>query len=429
MPNQSPAVADDIDIAVEFSQLRNALDTKHNEFVALVEKASKEIADQGRVSTETKTALEVVGKKANDLDLRIAHIEKLVLKPGINLADGGGDSLGATFAKSEVFRALQAGQSARARLNVKTILSLGPGGLPAGGVPVAPMYAPMVAPPVVPLMLRDVIPVGRTSSNLIEYVRESGYTNAAAVAPEGTQKAESNLTFALIQAPVVTLAHWILASKQVLSDLPQLESYINGRLTFGLKRAEESQLLSGNGSGGSITGFLPTVPSSTTAASATTTLDAVRFAKTEVEMSGYVPNAVVLNPVDWQNIDTAKDTLGRYLLSNPTQQIVSPLWGMRTVVSVSMPAGFFLLGDFNMSQIWDREDANIMASTEDRDNFIKNMVTLLAEERIALAIYALNAFRQGAVVAAGTGGTGATGLAFGGNGNPNVERGTTGPRR
>ena len=413
-------VADDIDLAAEFAQLRKALDSKHQEFVVLVEKASKEIGEQGRVSGETKSALEKVGAKANDLDLRVAHIEKLVLKPGINLASSGDESLGASFAKSAVFQALQSGQTSRARMNFKTITTLPPGGTPAGGVGVPPQFAPMVAPPVVPLMMRDVIPIGRTQSNLIEYVRESSFTNAAAVAAETTQKPESDLQFALIQAPVATIAHWILASKQVLADVPQLESYINGRLIYGLKRVEETQLLMGDGTGGNLHGFLPQVPAA--AAGATTTLDAVRFAKTEVEMQGYIPTAVVMNPVDWQAIDTAKDTLGRYLLSNPTTQIVQPLWGMRTIVSVSMPAGNFLLGDFNMSQIWDREDANVMASTEDRDNFIKNMVTLLCEERIALAIYSLNAFRKGTVVA-GTGG--ATGLAFATSG----EQGRTGPRR
>ena len=416
----------DIDLAGEFTQLRKALDIKHNEFVALVEKASKEIAEQGKVSDTTRGALETVGKKASELDMRVAHIEKLVLKPGINMASDAPESLGAQFAKSEMFKALVNGQTSRARMNFKTITTLPPSGTPVGGVAVPPQFAPMVAPPVIPLMLRDIIPIGRTQSNLIEYVRESGYTNSASHVPETTQKPESDLTFALIQAPVATMAHWILASKQVLADVPQLESYINGRLIFGLKRVEESELLRGDGSGGSIFGFMEQVP--TAAAGATTTLDAIRFAKTEVEMSGYIPNAVVMNPVDWQAIDTAKDSLGRYLLSNPTTQIIQPLWGMRTIVSVSMQAGEFLLGDFNMSQIWDREDANVMASTEDRDNFIKNMVTLLCEERIALAIYALPAFRQGAVLPPG-GGTGSTGLAFD-TGNTGNARGTTGaPRR
>ncbi|WP_236215691.1 phage major capsid protein, partial [Metapseudomonas otitidis] len=105
------------------------------------------------------------------------------------------------------------------------------------------------------LTIRDLLAQGRTTSNAVEYVRENVYTNSAAPVAEGALKPESNLTFTKQTANVKTIAHWIQASRQIMSDAPQLESYVNDRLIYGLRLKEESQVLAGDGTGDNLPGL------------------------------------------------------------------------------------------------------------------------------------------------------------------------------
>jgi hypothetical protein len=47
------------------------------------------------------------------------------------------------------------------------------------------------------------------------------------------------------------------------------------------------------------------------------------------------------------------------------------------------------------AQVWDRSDAQMLLSFENSDNFVKNMATLLVEERLAMTVYRPTAFVSG----------------------------------
>ena len=108
------------------------------------------------------------------------------------------------------------------------------------------------------------------------------------------------------------------------------------------------------------------------------------FTVTESEFSA---SGIVLNPRDWHNIALLKDNEGRYLFGGPQAFTSNIMWGLPVVPTKAQAAGTFTVGGFDMaSQVWDRMDATVEVSREDRDNFVKNMLTILCEERGAGAL-------------------------------------------
>lgn len=277
-------------------------------------------------------------------------------------------------------------------LPVKAITSLAN----SAGAGIAPQRLDgIVVPPQRRMTVRDLITPGNTDTNLVQYVRETGFTNNAATVSETVQKPESNITYALQQSPVVTVAHWIKAAKQVLDDFKALRSNIDGRLRYGLRLVEEAQLLKGSGAGNNLNGIYTqaTLYSAPIVITGATKIDVIRLMLLQAELAEYPSTGIVLHPSDWTAIELTKDTTGGYIFANPQSLAQPMLWGRPVVATQAMTVDTALVGAFQMgAQLFDREEANVVISTENQDDFIKNMVTIRAEERLAMAVYRPEAF-------------------------------------
>lgn len=370
---------------------------------AQAEKAEKEIKAHAQLSEETKASVDKLLVEQGELKANLRAAEQVIAK----LQNGGGGpervkSLGEIVVEADAIKNFNTNTQGAVSVKVGSIhAAITSGGASAGDLIVPQRVAGIVAAPDQRLFLRDLLNWGRTTSNSIEYVRETGFTNNAAPVAENPSnpKPESDITFELDQAPVATIAHWIRASKQVLADVAMLEAYINGRLTYGLKIKEEVQLLKGSGVGLNMNGIY-------TQASAyanpgvvvqnETMIDRLRIALLQVELAEYAADGIVLNPIDWAQIELTKTTDNAYLFATPRGLAVPGLWGRPVVATKAMDDDDFLVGAFRMgAQGWDREDANITVSNQDRDNFVKNMVTILCEERVGLTVFRPEAFVKG----------------------------------
>lgn len=361
----------------------------------LKEKADKALNEQGAIVQK----LDKVGALAEALEARQSETEQKLARRG------GGDGQrpqaemtpGEIFVNDERVKAFTSTMRGRVRVDMAAITTVTAGA--TRDVLVAPdRLAGIQMMPDRRLTVRDLLTPGRTGSNAIQYVQETGFTNNADVVSEGELKPESDLTYELLTETIATIAHFIIASKQILDDAPALMSNIDGRLRYGLAYAEEGQLLNGDGTGANLHGIIPQA----TAYSAAFTpqnaqmIDTIRLAILQSELALLPATGIVLNPIDWAKIELTKDNEGRYIFAN-VQALAGPtLWSRPIVSTPAMTVDKFLAGAFRLgAQIFDREDANVEVSTEDSDNFRRNLVTIRAEERLGLAVYRPEAFIYG----------------------------------
>lgn len=259
--------------------------------------------------------------------------------------------------------------------------------------------------PRLPFGVRSLCPQGRTTAGAVEYFRETSFTNNAGPVVEGQKKPQSDKTFDPITAVIRTIAHYFKVSQQTWDDLPFLASLIESNGIYGVQIREDAQLLNGTGVAPQMEGFNKNAVVAPAGAVGSSLVDAVGLAFFDLAAKGYLPDGTVVNPLDWGVVALSKNSQGSYIYANPMDYSgVARLWGTKLVMSSNQVAGTFLVGAFQGNcQIVDRDDVNVQISNQNEDDFVKNMYTVLIEERMVLAIFQNAAFEKGVVPAAAVG--------------------------
>lgn len=252
-----------------------------------------------------------------------------------------------------------------------------------------------------------------TTSDTFEFVQVTGKTNNAAAVIEATSSAdsavygtptagnvqgykpESALTLAVVSSPVETIAHLMPITRRAAADAPQVRQMVDAFLLQGLREAEEDQILNGNGTSPNLRGILQTAGISTVG-SAGTDIDAVVDAIRVIRAERRKPTAIVVHPNDWYSTGflLAKDTQNRYLLGDPRASIdqLNTIWGLRVVVTEAMTENTALVGDFRQAVVADRQQAALYVTDSHKDWFARNLLAILAEERLGFGVLDPKAF-------------------------------------
>jgi HK97 family phage major capsid protein len=244
------------------------------------------------------------------------------------------------------------------------------------------------------LSVLDLIPSAPMDAGAaFAYLQESGDLLTAAEVPEGAVKPEGDLALTDAEVTVQTIAHWLKLHRAQIADVPSLATTAQTRLTYGVMLRLENAVLSGDGAGSNILGILghPIQDVAFDAASPLSdlTLDGI----VAVELGFASANGVVVHPTDWAAMLKTKTTTGERLDSDGAYGTPPvTVWGLPAVRSTAVPPGAALVGDFTQATVYVREVVVLRTSDADSDDFIKNKITLLAEGRFGLAVWAPQAF-------------------------------------
>ena len=258
--------------------------------------------------------------------------------------------------------------------------------------------------PTRPVHVRQLLATGSTQSDVVRYVKESGYSNGAAATAEGTTLAQSDFDMTAADANVRKIGTYFRISEEMLADTPQLTSYLSARAPEKLLEVEDAQILSGDGTGANLSGIITDAADFDVSASgafyqsveSANEFDVIVAALNQLSLLNYSADCIMLNPTDFNKILLLKDSTNKYLKDQVYNGLQPSFSGVKVIQNTAIAAGTFLIGNFGIgTQLWVRQGVNVEFFREDGTNVRDGFVTVRVSERVALTNYLPNAFVNG----------------------------------
>jgi HK97 family phage major capsid protein len=381
-----------------------ALDSVETKLKSMSEKADAEMKDLGKVTNETKNAIDAIGVEQRELADRLLQLEQKgsAQQDEAPKPEGWGEQ----FVKAAGYADFQKKGAQRGSFGfevkntvtnaIANTFSERRPGIVEGAFRV--------------FTIEDLLVNIPTSSNAIDWIRENVFTNAAAETAEGGQLPQSSITFTPGTMPVQSVGHFLKITRQLAMDNAALAAYINRRMVYGVNLKVENQLVAGNGTtpnlsgltnAGNFTAHGYTAASLTAAQLSNNRFDLIGKMIGDCAVADYPADVVILNTADWWTMRLAKDSQGRYLLGDPASNVVPTLFGRPVVASNAMVAGKVWVGSLSQAAtLHTREGIAIDLSDSDENNFQLQLVTIRATRRLALTVEKPAAARYGDLVPA-----------------------------
>lgn len=375
----------------QLDQFNSAIDSKieksNNDVVENVVVKANEIVKSEVSDLETKLnnrldAMEVSNKKA------FSAKKRMTFKGALNEALENG-----------AIEGLSKGNSRSASFEIKADMTTGADF--TGEVIPADRVPGYKFDPTRPTHIRQLLAQGSTQSDVVRFVKESGYSNGAAATAEGTTLTQSDFDMTASDANVRKIGTYFRISEEMLADTPQLTSYLSARAPEKLLEVEDTQILSGAGTGAQLSGIITDAAAFAAGDLAGSVdnandFDVIVAALNQLAAANYNADSIVLNPSDFHKILLLKDTQNNYLKDQVYSGLQPVFMGVKVVLNTAIPAGDFLIGNFGVgTQLWVRDGINVEFFREDGTNVRDGFVTVRVSERVALTNYLPNAFVAG----------------------------------
>jgi len=345
---------------------------------AAIEKFEGQLKEKGSVDTEVKGEVRELSEKFKELQASMIDMAQKQTSASGEVAH---KSAAEEFVASEQYKQLVAGNTQRARIEVKNTVT-------SSSTTVFPDQRPGVIPgSFAPLTVRQILRTIPVTSNMVNSLREASWTNSAAEVSQGAAKNESDNTFEQYNVPITTVAHWLKISNQLLADAPAVVAYIETRLRDGLAQRVEAQLINGNGTSPNLSGF--TDSGNFTAYTATSDdllVDAINRIKYTMWAAGNMPDTVIVNPADWGAMERTREgsNSGMYLYGTPGMNAGMNPFGLNVVLSQYLAAGKVIVGRMSDSAVLYARSGAVVEMGYVGSDFTNNLITIRAEERLGL---------------------------------------------
>ncbi|QBF32151.1 phage major capsid protein [Thalassococcus sp. S3] len=393
------------DPEVLLKKVSQQLEQLNGEAKQTAEDALKQAKAAGDVSAETKAAADkllaeqtATMKAVEDLKALVEGLDSKTLEISQQVASGtgrgGGDkilSLGQAVAAEEdkIKAYIEGGCSGTTSMRISNAITTAPGS--GGGLIYHEEERDPIRIPRRRLLVRALLTQATVGSDQVHYRRQVLRQSGAGMVAETTPSGASSFGWEKAVERVKKIATHTNTSEEALADADQLQSEVDGELRYLINLEEEKQIVAGDGVGENLTGLLTEAPAFVAAAGLPNAnrIDRLRLGLLQVTLEDYMPAEILLNPTDWTAIELLKvgGADNRYVYGDPGAQAMPRLWGKDVVETNTMSIGEWLAGDLAMAATYyDRQETEVILSTEHDQNFVEDMVTMKARKRVALII-------------------------------------------
>jgi HK97 family phage major capsid protein len=384
--------------AKALEDIKASIATMRDDVMKQAEAALKEAKASGDVGAELKAQIDALMPKFNEastaqakLEGQLEALETRALGMEQIIAQGGGGAqqqmtVGQHVAESDELKAYLAnGMNGTAKITLNAAVTSADG---SGGGLIWEDRDTAVDMPRRTLKIRDLLTVINTGSDLVKYTKQVTRTHQGGMTAEGAAPTASEFGWTKAEAAIRKIVALTHGSDEAFADAAQLMGLLNTELRYEVELVEETQLLSGNNTGENLNGMMTWATAFAAQAGLpnATHTDRLRLAMLQVVLNDYAADAFVLSPIDWAAIELTKDTTGRYIVGSAEAPAGPSLWRLPVAESNSMTAGSWLCGAFKMAAtLYDRQQTEILISSEHGTNFVDGMKTIKATKRQALA--------------------------------------------
>ena len=241
--------------------------------------------------------------------------------------------------------------------------------------------------------LLDLFARGRATSNKISWVYQANRDGSAGGTLEGNTKNQIDFDLVVGSEDVVKRTAFIKVSTEMLSDIDFIETEIRNELVRLLLKDAETTAYSGNGTAPALRGIRTVAPAFSAGTFANSVynaneLDVLVIAMNQIKIAEQgMPNYILMHPSDVTKLKLYKVSSSdrRYVdrLVNVGSTLV--LDGVPIIETTLVTAGDYLIGDFTMATLYEKEGLNVTMGIDGND-FTKNLRTIIAEWRGALVV-------------------------------------------